>query len=458
MEMMIPTTVSTPQQSTASTSVSGSKQGAEASDDFQQVLVQQIVSNSDNGQAVNESSPLVAVINQLGAITTATNGETQLLTEDVMAMIDGLVDSLEVTEGEEQSSHEPSLEELEAMLEQLNALLSLLGIPLPEQEFKATNLIEGSSNAEHVELATIEVKSALQNSLLQLQVLLQQGPLSQIKGQEPLSIIANELQAFAAGLAEEVVGQGKKSDKALEGAPAWLNVQASTTKDAGVHLQRLSQQAIHPSLFNVTNTAASNQPATEQGTTVLTAAENVIASPVSFIVPDQTREFAPLLAKTTVATEFVVAENFAETMNGLIVQKFDVRTLNGMSEAKLILFPEHLGQVDVKISMQNGLLTAVFQADTAMAKDLLDNQMAQLRAALQAQGLTVEKLEVTQSTSASQLTNQHPGQGNQGQQSSNNGQGFRDDKNVRDTAFESEMVEQAAIHGLGYGRSINETA
>ncbi|GKU78628.1 flagellar hook-length control protein FliK [Paenibacillus sp. L3-i20] len=454
--MVIPTTAASG-QTTTSSSVAGSKQGAGAAGDFQQTLVQQIVGGTGADQQLSESATPVAVITQLGALITLNEDNSELVAEDVLTMIDGLVDSLVATEGDGSLANELKVEDLLANLEQLNALLALLGIPLPKQELTSTPLTEGSTDPDQLEITATAVRSALQNGLLQLQAVMQQGPLKQVQGQEPLSLIAGQLQVLASALAEDGDVQESRSSKSTETAPTWLNVQSTTTKDIGAHLQRLSQQAVHPSLFNVASTAATNQPIAEQGATG-GSADLTTAPPVSFVIPDNAREFTPILAKTTATTEFVLADNFAETMNGLIVQKFDIRTLNGFSEAKLILFPEQLGQVDVKISMQNGLLTAVFQADTAMAKDLLDNQMAQLRASLQAQGLTVDKLEVTQSHSASELTHQHPGQGNQGQQSSGNRQGFKDDQTVRDSAFESEMVEQAVIHGLGYGRTINETA
>jgi flagellar hook-length control protein FliK len=69
--------------------------------------------------------------------------------------------------------------------------------------------------------------------------------------------------------------------------------------------------------------------------------------------------------------------------------------MNGLSEAKITLIPEHLGQLQVKIAMQNGQLTAQLMAETTVARDLLENQLPQLRAALQSQGIQVEKLEVT---------------------------------------------------------------
>ncbi|MNZ82843.1 flagellar hook-length control protein [compost metagenome] len=88
-------------------------------------------------------------------------------------------------------------------------------------------------------------------------------------------------------------------------------------------------------------------------------------------------------------------------MSRFLVGKFDIIQANGMSEAKISLFPEHLGQVDVRITMQNGLLTAQFVTEHAFARESLEAQMAQLRLALQAQGLQVNKLEVTQNTALS---------------------------------------------------------
>lgn len=97
----------------------------------------------------------------------------------------------------------------------------------------------------------------------------------------------------------------------------------------------------------------------------------------------------------------VPVENFAKEMSGFLVNKLEIVNLKGVSEARISLYPEHLGQVDVRITMQNGQLTAQFMTEHAFAKESLEQQMAQLRSALQSQGLQVNKLEVTQNTSLS---------------------------------------------------------
>lgn len=114
---------------------------------------------------------------------------------------------------------------------------------------------------------------------------------------------------------------------------------------------------------------------------------------------------APLKAETP----RVPVQQFATEMTGLVTSKLAIVSKGGVAEATISLFPENLGQVDVKITMQNGHLIAQFITENAGAKDLLEQQMVQLRSALQAQGLQVEKLEVTQNNTPLQSQMQQDG-------------------------------------------------
>ncbi|WP_019910407.1 flagellar hook-length control protein FliK [Paenibacillus sp. HW567] len=108
----------------------------------------------------------------------------------------------------------------------------------------------------------------------------------------------------------------------------------------------------------------------------------------------------------------VPVHKFAHEMTSFITGKLDVVQKGGVAEATISLFPENLGQVDVKITMQNGHLVAQFLTQHAGAKDMLEQQMNQLRTALQSQGLQVEKLEVTQNNTP--LQSQFNGQQGRG--------------------------------------------
>jgi len=69
---------------------------------------------------------------------------------------------------------------------------------------------------------------------------------------------------------------------------------------------------------------------------------------------------------------------------------------NLRTETVIRLVPEQLGQVEVKLSMQNGQLAATIVTESAMAKEALETNLGSLRANLQQAGVTVERLVVTQ--------------------------------------------------------------
>lgn len=80
---------------------------------------------------------------------------------------------------------------------------------------------------------------------------------------------------------------------------------------------------------------------------------------------------------------------------------------NGSTEAKFLLSPDHLGQIEVKLTVQNGEVSAQILADTNVAKEALEAQLQQLKHALTQQGLTVQKLDVVQQTPQSFDLNQN---------------------------------------------------
>ncbi len=456
MEMVVTQSAGTAAQTVAP---SGNVKGqAGENGAFQQVLVQQM--NGGGAAAANTQTAPVMVV-AAGEGNASADGLLQLSLEDLMAMIDGLIDGL-LESGDAQQEAETDvsdeqLDQLQAALDQLSSLLALLGVPIQRvtqmQVDGASDSVQAAQAIPATEQAA-QLRNQLQDQLLQLQTLLQQGNAKHTQ-QDPLTWLGKQVETLAATLAGEPKADQAKSAKA-EGFAQQLFVAQSETasKDAGGLLQRLNSQAVHPLIWNGQAAADSAMAGQEQ---LQSPAGEVVTFTAGAHAFDSQRALTQLVANSApAAATYVAADDFAQSMTGLIVQKFDVSTLNGLSEAKLMLFPEHLGQVDVKITMQNGLLTAVFQTDTAMAKDMLDNQMAQLRLALQSQGLNVDKLEVSQGQSASQLAGEHRGNGGQQQHTSRQASGS--DNGSVDSVFEAEVVEQAAAHGLGFGRAINVKA
>lgn len=156
------------------------------------------------------------------------------------------------------------------------------------------------------------------------------------------------------------------------------------------------------------------------------------------------------------------AEAFSEQTAEFIVKAFSLESnAEGFSEAKISLFPKHLGQVDVKLTMHNGQLVAQFMADSSAGRDLLESQLPQLRATLQTQGIQVERLEVGQSQNfQSGLFQEHRQQQSQqftgNKQKSNAGKVAAVDEDFTEDPTE-ETVPASSVHD-NEAKSIDVTA
>ncbi|WP_339215498.1 flagellar hook-length control protein FliK [Solibacillus sp. FSL W8-0372] len=63
----------------------------------------------------------------------------------------------------------------------------------------------------------------------------------------------------------------------------------------------------------------------------------------------------------------------------------------------LKLFPENLGQIRIELVQKDGVLTARLLATTAMGKELLENNINQLKAGFVAQNIQMDRIDVAQS-------------------------------------------------------------
>ncbi|MCR8642189.1 flagellar hook-length control protein FliK [Paenibacillus sp. N1-5-1-14] len=144
------------------------------------------------------------------------------------------------------------------------------------------------------------------------------------------------------------------------------------------------------------------------------------------------------------ATPTMNAANFAEEMSRFVFKSLQVKVGEGVSEAKLSLYPQHLGHIDVKITMQNGHMMAQFAAQTAAAKELLESQLPQLRQMLQNQGLQVEKLEVALSSQFGSSMFQQQQRGQAFQQERRSGNTGDSVNNITYTTSDNELLQEIA--------------
>lgn len=136
----------------------------------------------------------------------------------------------------------------------------------------------------------------------------------------------------------------------------------------------------------------------EAGEAIAVEAKGSVGMTAALPISDTAKPSAPQLATNHGGSipQQVAVDQFVEAMNRFVLRSFQITQLNGVSEAKISLVPEHLGQLEIKLTMQNGQLTAQFIAESALGREMLEQQLGALRTTLQGQGIQVERLEVTQ--------------------------------------------------------------
>ncbi|MBP1156005.1 MULTISPECIES: flagellar hook-length control protein FliK [unclassified Paenibacillus] len=151
------------------------------------------------------------------------------------------------------------------------------------------------------------------------------------------------------------------------------------------------------------------------------------------------------------------AGTFANDLTQFVVSSFSLQTSSdGLTEARISLFPQHLGHVEVKLTMQNGLLVAQIMADSLSGKEMLESQLAQLRSTLQSQGIQIEKLEVSQSQNFQSGMFQEGRQQQSGQSSKQNKSGSSSVASIEEEqGLETKSNMNTTVDGRG---SIDVTA
>ncbi|MFD2670100.1 flagellar hook-length control protein FliK [Marinicrinis sediminis] len=194
-------------------------------------------------------------------------------------------------------------------------------------------------------------------------------------------LVANIAANDQAGKAEGKAPQGSEMSKDAKSAAGIATgiVQGEQTKNQPAHIQPTAEPVIQTEV-------QSNQGKPLQ---VAFADTMVKAAPAT--------EISSSSAEQQASSAKMNVKEFADEMMKM-VRSMQFQQQQGISEAKIRLMPEHLGHVEVRISMQNGMMTAQFVADTIMGRDALEQQMVQFRHQLQQQGIQVDKIEVTQSS------------------------------------------------------------
>ncbi|MFC5401939.1 flagellar hook-length control protein FliK [Cohnella soli] len=288
------------------------------------------------------------------------------------------------------------------------------------------------------------------------------GFVSQLQQTLNTIVAPTAIQAVDANVQAKRSSDQEQANKEISDQPA--SQQATGTSNVASGEQRKSVLTLREPVWRFNLSATEQQANAENGETVVAGvseseATTSDAQPAWTLVRNDTLTSTQSAPKADLPAS-VPVQQFAEQMEKFLVKQFQLTQGNGTSEAKLSLTPEHLGQVDIRIVMHNGQVTAQFVAESAMAKDMLENQMSQLKASLSSQGLSVERLEVVQQPSTStgaSFMQQQQRQSNSGNGNGSNRNGSGDSADDQ-AVFAAEMERTSFMREFGQGGSINVTA
>ncbi|UQZ32115.1 hypothetical protein C2I18_00235 [Paenibacillus sp. PK3_47] len=445
---------------TASVSGTAATGGSGAAMPFAQTLVQSMEGTSAIGTETPVFGNLASLLQGLlNAVQPAGEETTQSDAAAGANLLNELVKDLEKLD-ETISSDPALLEALQGWILQVTALLtgneanSTAADTSGDSDSKAAPAAALSPLAQNPET----LRFAVQDELNSLVTLIQQ---SSAEGKEETAAKGMALlNSFSAIVAENTVpeNKAKKTGSVTGEAPAVSLKQPETTGNGETGNKDRNAMAMNS---RVIDAAAANSPETGNAGSAPSKAENAGAEKANMVnaktgltAPDSVpvEETAAEAGTVSEQHEIVTAgqlslragvtaplkteapqvpvHQFAQEMDTFITGKLEIVRKGGVAEATITLFPENLGQVDVKITMQNGNLVAQFMTEHSGAKDMLEQQMNQLRAALQSQGLQVERLEVSQSNPSN--PSQWGGQQGQGTPNGGGQQGRRSKERSED--------------------------
>ncbi|WP_046228038.1 flagellar hook-length control protein FliK [Paenibacillus dauci] len=452
MSMILQNTTTTTTAATAKTPGAASAAGTTGATGagFNQALTYVMGSAGTAGTAAN--------VTTAGQVSAGIIGSAASLLEMLQQVISGEQDNTGGTQGEQVEKVGKLMEDLLGKLEDMDA--SIVNDPALMQSLQAwlvqvQQVLSGDGESQQQgteggEPVVTGQQTAQQPLTAALPAIAQQPETLRFAVADAVSQVVDKLQTVQSGSQQadpkleqllnnlqNVLQQSGESTMGQSGSGQGGNQQQQSNNPFQTIAVQDTTAAASTTIAQTENTAESVEPVTSQTQhqepIIVTAGQLAMKA-----------DAAPLT--TTAPPPTMNAQNFSQEMGKFIVSKFDVQQLNGVSEAKIILNPEHLGQVDVKITIQDGQLMAQFITEKHGAKDMLEQQMAQLRSALQAQGLQVEKLEVTQSSSMQS-------------DMYNGGQGFQSGSDQQQSGRRSKSKEEQngdAVLAAELGNELNE--
>jgi flagellar hook-length control protein FliK len=314
----------------------------------------------------------------------------------------------------------------EIIVETLGLLTQLVSVvPKSQSSFLSNSSVELTENIENNHFFTIEDPSSGEKELI-----LQQYPQTTKSELDQILIRSHETNQLNESQLDNSV-DGYSTPEVMER----LSIQSVLVED--MDTQSNDQEA------NVISIEKAS-----------TASVKVLEEPNvnSFSFHYQTQQNLNESVAKMVGNTPVDANQFDKEMVKFVESAIRVQDLEDGLEAAFSLKPEHLGKVDVKVSIVDGSVKLEFLAGTQAGKDLLESHVQSLRTALETQGFQVEKINISQQQNAASFL------GSFSQKGDSNGRFAHQDSKKRQVQNIQNQETEYRDFDLDSGSQINTTA
>ena len=137
------------------------------------------------------------------------------------------------------------------------------------------------------------------------------------------------------------------------------------------------------------------------------ASENIEPAP-AITVPLEAPKSpqSPIRPEPAAPAPVIRMANLADDLSTVLSSTAKLSGTGETAQLKVSIFPEHLGQLDIRLSTVDGKVAAQIVASSPMAKEALELQVYQLRNAMVQQGIQIDRIEISTQQSLSQQQGQ----------------------------------------------------
>ncbi|MBU1556316.1 MAG: flagellar hook-length control protein FliK [Gammaproteobacteria bacterium] len=228
---------------------------------------------------------------------------------------------------------------------------------------------------------------------------------------EPVAAVSSQIKAKNDGKADDKSALSNSGSEKLSPKADWANLSKSAAAEQGTQQQQQGQAQSERQFAALASHNSSTKPVAEP-----TRAETSFASSLHSAESRQQTHSSKVVAKSA-------TEQLKQSLNlqqhdaaGQLQQRVSIMLRQNIQVAEIRLDPAGLGQMQIKIDVQQEQTNVQFVVQQPQAKELLEQQLPRLRELLQQQGIVLGEGSVQQqSQQERQLSErqQHNGQGRQ---------------------------------------------